>query len=169
MELFETFDRDGNPRGLVPRDEVHARGLWHKSTHVFVYDPQDRLLIQRRSQNKDLYPGLWDYSVGEHLLPGESFLAGAHRGLAEELSIRVRDLEPLGEPRWSEVVAPNAVDREIQQAYRTVYVGDEIEIDPVEVAECTWASRTELAGRLDERPHTLTPWFARDLRAFDLL
>lgn len=168
MELFETFDRAGASLGLVARDEVHRRGLWHKSTHVFVFDPDGRMLVQRRAVDKDLYPALWDYSVGEHLLPGETFLAGAHRGLREELSIEVAALAAIGVRRWTELVGDGAIDREIQQAYRAVYSGP-VEIDPVEVAEYRWASVDELRAWVQASPEALTPWFVRDLAEFDLI
>jgi isopentenyldiphosphate isomerase len=83
VELFETFDDDGRPQGLVPRNEVHRRGLWHRASNVFLFDRDGcrfaaALGAQRRVANA------WDLSVGEHLQPGETFEQAAHRGLAEE-------------------------------------------------------------------------------------
>ena len=104
--------------GLRRRDEVHQLGLWHKSAHVFLFDPAGHMLIQQRAADKDLYADLWDYSVGEHLQPGEDFLSGALRGLQEELGItEVGGLEALGGMRWVEIQGAAHIDREIDGAF----------------------------------------------------
>ena len=84
-ELFETYDDQERPLGLMRRCEVHQLGIWHRSVSVFLFDSKGNLYLQRRSPTKDVAPGIWDVSVAEHLIPGESFLDAATRGLAEEL------------------------------------------------------------------------------------
>ena len=49
MEYFDTFDVDGTWIGQAPRAEVHARGYWHRSAHVFLFDGDGRMLLQRRA------------------------------------------------------------------------------------------------------------------------
>jgi isopentenyldiphosphate isomerase len=165
-ELFETFDARGNPRGLAARPRVHALGLWHKSAHVFLFDTSGSLYVQLRAPDKDLYPDRWDYSVGEHLQPGESFLAGAVRGLREELGV-VDDvaLQPVGTVRASSFDIPELGlhDRELQQAFRGVYDGP-MHADPVEVAEVRRTPMIELEAWTARSPASFTPWFLRDLR-----
>lgn len=168
MELFTTYDRQGRAGDLVPRQDVHRLGLWHKSVQVFVFDAGGDLLLQRRATNKDLYASLWDYSVGEHLQPGEEYLAGAHRGLFEELGIRGLTLTSLGQERWVEVVGDDYADREIQQAFRGIYSGA-LAPDPLEVAQVRYLSMNEIGSWVAARPADFTPWFVADLRVFGLL
>ena len=169
LELFATFDRSGRELGLCPRHEVHRQGLWHRSAQVFVFDSKGRLLIQRRAPDKDLYAGLWDYSVGEHLKPGEDYQAGALRGLSEELGINeINELQPLGGQRWVEIQSAAHVDREIQQAYRCEYDGV-LQADPVEVAEVRYIAMAELMKWMNAAPDDFTPWFVTDLQEFSFL
>ncbi len=156
--------------GSARRSDVHRHGYWHRSAHVFLFDSLGRLLIQHRAAHKDLYAGLWDYSVGEHLQPGETFLDGALRGLVEELGVHGVPLEPVGESRWTEQTDAklNIRDREIQQAFRGVYDGP-VHPDPGEVAGVAYASRDKLTELLTRSPESLTPWFARDLEVFGLV
>ena len=164
-ETFEVFDKTGTRLGVAPRQEVHQGGLWHRSSQVFVFNSQGQLLLQKRAHNKDLYPGLWDYSVGEHLQPGESHLAGAVRGLAEELQITDMDLHPVGEIRWVERVGADFVDREIQQAYSGIYTGP-LQLDTEEVA-CVWyISLQHLRRWMHDYPDDFTPWLLQDLNEF---
>ena len=117
LEYFDTFDEHGVLPGRAARDIVHREGLWHKSAQVFVFNPDRALLIQQRAAHKDLYANLWDYSVGEHLQPGETFAEGALRGLDEELGIRGVELDELGGVRRVRQSGPGYDDRELQQAF----------------------------------------------------
>lgn len=168
MELFTTYSREGAVTGLVPRNDVHKLGLWHKSVQVFIFDTDGSLLMQRRAADKDLYANLWDYSVGEHLVPDETQLDGAQRGLREELGIASIDLEPLGEQRWVTIVDDEHADCEIQQAYRGLYSGP-LTLDPHEVAEVRYIGLTDLRPWVHARPNDFTPWFLEDLVLFGFL
>ncbi|MFK7915387.1 MAG: NUDIX domain-containing protein [Pseudomonadales bacterium] len=173
-EPFEIFSASGQALGTAPRGQVHREGQWHRSTHVFLYDPDGRLLLQQRSSSKDLYANAWDYSVGEHLQPGEEYLAAALRGLQEELAVTLTTLAPLGAPTASEFIAQDgrAIDREFQQAYRGVLQGSstqQIRFDPTEVAAVRWLSKTELRRFTNEQRTSCTPWLLRDLERFELL
>lgn len=171
VEYFETFDDDGRLIGLVPRDEVHALGLWHRSVHVLLFNGRGELYVQRRAAGKDLCPGRWDMSVGEHLQPGESYLAGALRGLREELGIADVMLDVLGDGvRRSTCRLANAgvLDRELQQTFRGRHDGPVLP-DPAEVAEVRLFSLAELADWVAEAPEVFTPWFLIELESLELL
>ncbi|MDH3641627.1 MAG: NUDIX domain-containing protein, partial [Gammaproteobacteria bacterium] len=156
--------------GLAARPRVHTLGLWHKSAHVFLFDSQDKLYVQLRAADKDLYPNLWDYSVGEHLQPGEGFHDAALRGLMEELGVEGVSVQALGAIRPSrfEIAELGLRDHELQQAYRAIYDGA-IHPDPVEVAEVRRTPLAELARWIDDEPERFTPWFLRDLHELGLL
>ena len=163
-ELFETFTESGAPLGLAPRSVVHARGLWHRSVHVFLFDAAGRLHLQRRAADKDVCPNLWDQSAAEHLKPGETFADGAHRGLAEELGVSGVALTPLGEPFAARLENPELGirDYELQQSFRGVWSGT-LTPDPAEVAEVRTESLGSLARWLCASPEDFTPWFLRDV------
>ena len=87
-EMLEVVDKNGNVVGLVRRSEVHGNpALIHRVVHVLVFDRKGRLLLQKRSMNKDVAPGKWDTSVGGHVNPGEDILEAAKRETKEELGI----------------------------------------------------------------------------------
>ena len=169
-ELFETYDADGAPLGLVLRSEVHRLGLWHRATNVLLFDGGGRLYIQRRAAGKDVWPNAWDVSVGEHLQPGETFETAAHRGLAEELSVRGVVLTPLGEMVREQIKIPelNVHDCEMQQSFRGDYDGP-IKLDPAEVAAVRRVSLADLAAEIAARPNDFTPWLRSRLRAFGFI
>ncbi len=162
-EVFEIFTEDGELIGTAPRSRVHAEGLWHRSAQVFLFDSAGRLYLQRRADDKDVCPGLWDQSAAEHLIPGENYLEGARRGLKEELGISVAELSPLGEPFAGRLDQPalGVRDYELQQAFTGTWDGP-VQIDPAEVAEVRAVAIDALARWVREVPQDFTPWFLRD-------
>ncbi len=169
-EYFETFDDDDNPTGLAARDEVHASGLWHRSAHVFLFTSDHELFVQRRAAAKDLHPGCWDFSVGEHLKPGETYLAGARRGLAEELGVTGVALQPIGglHRAINRIPELGVVDREIQQAFSGCYDGA-VRADSNEVADVICLSVDALRNWLERSPEAFTPWFLHEVTRLGLL
>jgi len=164
VESFEVFDEHGNSLGLVPRREAHRRGLWHRAANVFVFVPDGRLLIQQRQLTKDVCPGAWDVSAAEHLKPGESFAAGAMRGLSEELGIEGATLEPVGEIVRFRLEMPETglKDYELQQSFLTEYAGP-VTPDSSEVMAIRSVRLSDLAAEMKQRPEAFTPWFRQRL------
>ena len=157
VEYFQTYSDAGELRDLVPRNQVHALGLWHCSAHVLLFNAEDELLLQRRSKDKDLYPNCWDYSVGEHLVPGETFRQGVERGLLEELGLQVNTLVSWGEVKretWSGI---GFIDRSIFQGFVARANGD-LAIMGGEVAQVKWVSLSELSKLLESEVAFFTPW-----------
>ncbi len=88
LEIFDAFNESLNQKHL--RRTVHEVGYWHRTAQIYVLNNQAELLCNLRHKAKDLFPSLWDVSIGGHLEPGESYEACALRELAEELGIPVQ-------------------------------------------------------------------------------
>lgn len=160
-EAFETYDAEGRRAALAPRSRVHREGLWHKAASVFLFRPDGRLIVQRRSARKDVCPGAWDLSAAEHLQPGETYEQGAARGLREELGVfETVALEPMGDVARARLEIPErgVKDYELQQPFRGVFAGD-LHPDATEVAEVATISLDELAAAFRARPEDFTSWF----------
>jgi isopentenyl-diphosphate delta-isomerase len=162
-ELFQTYQEDGTPAGVVPRRDVHRLGLWHRAANVLLYRSDGRLLLQQRSQDKDVCPGLWDLSVAEHLTPGESFIQAAHRGLKEELGLSNVQLKPLTDEIKVIYQHEQIDDREIQQTFKAE-TDASVTIDPSEVSAIQEISVEQLKDNLEHAPEQFTPWFRNLLK-----
>ena len=82
---------DGHPTGeVISRDEAHKNGILHRTAHVWVIRPKNGrcdILLQKRSEEKESFPGLYDTSSAGHIPAGDEPLVSALRELAEELGI----------------------------------------------------------------------------------
>jgi isopentenyldiphosphate isomerase len=87
-EIVAIVDEHNNVIGAVPRREMRAKNLPHRSTYIFVLNAHGELYVQKRTMMKDVYPGYYDPVAGGVVLAGESYEQGAVRELEEEMGIR---------------------------------------------------------------------------------
>ena len=91
MEYLDIVDENGMPTGeIVPREIAHREGIRHRTAHVWVVRKTDEgydILLQKRSMEKESFPGLYDTSSAGHIPAGEEPLPSALRELSEELGI----------------------------------------------------------------------------------
>lgn len=97
MELLDIVDENGVPTGeTVPRSEAHARGIRHRTAHLWLLRRREgrvQVLLQKRSQTKDSYPGCYDISSAGHIPAGVEFVPSALRELKEELGLEAEPEE----------------------------------------------------------------------------
>ena len=91
MEYLDIVDETGMPTGQsVARDIAHRDGIMHRTAHIWVVRPSRKgydILLQKRSRDKESFPGLYDTSSAGHISAGEEPLPSALRELSEELGI----------------------------------------------------------------------------------
>lgn len=94
MEYFDIVDEQGIPTGeTISRVQAHADGIRHRTAHVWVvreYEGRTQVLLQKRAQNKDSFPGCYDTSSAGHIPAGSEPLTSALRELSEELGIEAK-------------------------------------------------------------------------------
>ena len=94
-ELLDVVDDNGVPTGQrVPRSLAHAKGIQHRTAHLWLVREKDgklEILLQKRSLEKDSFPGCYDISSAGHIPAGVEYVPSALRELKEELGC---DAEP---------------------------------------------------------------------------
>ena len=97
MEILDICDEQGRPTGqVVERARAHRDGVLHRTAHVWIVRREKgrwQILLQKRSQNKESFPGMYDTSSAGHIPAGEEPLASALRELEEELGLRAASEE----------------------------------------------------------------------------
>ena len=92
MEYLDIVDENGSPTGeIINRNDAHRDGILHRTAHVWVVreaDGKKQILLQKRSMEKESFPGLYDTSSAGHIPAGAEPMESALRELQEELGIR---------------------------------------------------------------------------------
>lgn len=107
MEYLDIVDENGVPTGkIAERTAAHKQGLRHRTSHVWILRERAgkvEVLLQKRSQNKDSFPGCYDISSAGHIPAGVDFIPSALRELKEELGCSVSENELIycGQRRFS--------------------------------------------------------------------
>ena len=137
-EMVEEIDLAGNVLRLVPRRQMRAQQLCHRSVFIAVMSEKGDLLVHQRAETKDIWPGWWDVAVGGVVAPGETWDIAAARELHEELGIEgaVLDLLSIGAYR----------DRDVQLVAATFLCRTEgpFTFADGEITQAHWVSRTEI-------------------------
>ena len=92
MEFFDIVDEKGIPTGeTIERTQAHKKGVRHRTAHIWIIREQDgkaQLLLQKRSAEKDSFPGRFDTSSAGQIQAGDEPEESAIRELHEELGIQ---------------------------------------------------------------------------------
>ncbi|MFH0856414.1 MAG: NUDIX domain-containing protein [bacterium] len=94
-ELIDIFDEKNKPLGIQKmKSEAHRDGLWHRTSHVWIYNSRGEIFLQFRANTKD-WPNMWDISAAGHINAGEDTLTAALRETEEEIGLKLKpdDLE----------------------------------------------------------------------------
>ncbi len=151
-ELLEVCDEEDRVMALLSRDEIHRQRLMHRAVHIFLFDPKGRIYLQKRAQDKDEHPGLWDSSAAGHVEPGEPYMVAAKRELLEELGLNcsldlVLKLPACEETGWEHVCLYRGETRKPPRP------------NPRELEDGRFFTVEEVRTLLEKEPENFTPCF----------
>ena len=87
-EHLYVIDAQDRVIGTAPRFEVRRRNLLHRGVGILVFNSHGELYVHRRTETKDVFPGMYDMFVGGGVVAGEEYEAAARRECEEELGVR---------------------------------------------------------------------------------
>lgn len=141
MEIFDIVDEYGKPTGeTIERGLAHKEGVRHRTAHIWIareVNGKWQVLLQKRAQTKDSFPGRYDTSSAGHIQAGDEPLESAIRELQEELGIVAspEELKYAGTFNIKyEKEFHNKLFKDNEIAFVYVYLG-ELDIDDIIVQE----------------------------------
>lgn len=116
---------------------------------ALIADEQGRVYVQRRSEERALFPGCWDI-VGGHVEPGEDLMTALEREVLEETGWRLLNHGPVVEiVDWS--ADDGVVRREIDLLVSVAGDLRKPYLEPGKHSEGRWLARDELSVLLERR------------------
>lgn len=157
-ELLILVDARDNIIGFENRGKCHeGEGLLHRAFSILIFNDQKQLLLQKRSDQKLLWPLYWSNSVCSHPRKGEGYEEAAMRRLEEELG-QATSLKLLFKFQYQARFKNIGAEKEMC----CVYIGKTngtVRANPKEIAEWKYIDRETLNKHMMTRPQIYTPWF----------
>lgn len=159
---------DGNDavRGFDTKVNAHrGTGTLHRAFSIFLFDQHQRVLLQKRSGQKPLWPGFWSNSCCSHPRRGESYGFATRRRLREELGVAA-DLEFVYRFEYHAQFGDLGAEHELC----TVFIGcinanRPLQPNRAEVEDWGWFAVDEVDRWVASGHNELTPWFLLEWRA----
>jgi isopentenyl-diphosphate delta-isomerase len=157
-ERLIVVDENDNVLDFLPRLKCHAgEGILHRAFSIHIFNDHNQILLQQRSEQKQLWPFHWTNSCCSHPRVGETTVDAAQRRLREELGISV----PL-QYLYKFIYQARFVDEGSENELCSVYIGRSngpVIIDESEIATWRFIDIQNLESELIDHPGRFTPWF----------
>lgn len=157
-ESLILVDLDDNEVGFLDKAKCHdGDGILHRAFSLFLFDDKGRLLLQKRSAGKRLWPGFWSNSCCSHPRKGESMATATRRRLMDELNIHA-EVEFVYKFSYQARFGRAGSENELC----SVYLGrsnDRVAANETEISEARYLGPADLQKELHRTPEQFTPWF----------
>ncbi|MEQ1859891.1 MAG: 16S rRNA (adenine(1518)-N(6)/adenine(1519)-N(6))-dimethyltransferase RsmA [Chthoniobacteraceae bacterium] len=158
-EVFDVVDENDRVLRQATRHEVHTQSLRHRAVHIFVFNQQGDLFLQRRSRGKDQHPLRWDSSAAGHVEAGQTYDATAPREVAEELGVDATCT------RIGELLAGPQTGWEFVHLFRSSHEGP-FRLAPAEIDCGGFFTLDQIDRWIAARPGDFAPGFLECFRLF---
>ena len=143
--------------GFATKQHCHdGEGLLHRAFSVFLFSPEGEVLLQQRSGQKRLWPGVWSNTCCSHPRRGETLGGAVRRRLREELALDA-PVRFLFKFRYHASYEAAGAEHELCHVYAGPLVGRPA-VNPNEVAATALVPAGALDQELANRPERYTPW-----------
>ncbi|KAJ4341318.1 isopentenyl-diphosphate delta-isomerase idi1 [Ascochyta clinopodiicola] len=179
-EVCIVLDDDDKPIGSASKKVCHLmeninKGLLHRAFSVFLFDSQNRLLLQQRATEKITFPDMWTNTCCSHPLgiPGETgstleesvqgVRRAAVRKLDQELGIESSQV-PIDDFKFLTRIHYKAPSDGMWGEHEVDYIlfikaDVDLNINPNEVRDSCFVTQEELKAMFQDKSLKFTPWF----------
>jgi isopentenyldiphosphate isomerase len=153
---------------ILPRSEIHRLGKYHRAVHLYLFNSQNEVLLQKRAPTVDHFPGAYSISVTGHFAAGESSSDCLKREIHEELGLNTAELQFdfLFSFFQEAVLNELYIDRQFNDVYMTHadLAVDRILFDPAEVSEVRFVPFKYFCDMVLNTSLELAPVYASECR-----
>jgi len=158
-EYLILVDKEDNQIGSEEKVKCHLPdGKLHRAFTALLFNEDGKLLLTQRSQNKMLWPGIWDGTFASHPRESETYVSSAERRMPEEVGISSK-LEYLFKFEYHVKYKNVGSENEICGTL-IGFIKNSTTVNLVEdeISQVKWLSANELLSELEKNPEYYCPW-----------
>lgn len=143
-EWVDIVNEDNEVIAQASRAQMRAQCLRHRATYIVVHDGMGKILVQRRTENKDFMPGMLDATAGGVVQADEVLIDSARREAEEELGIAGVPFADHGQFYFEDEHC------RVWGALFSCVSHGPFALQEEEVSEVSWMTPVEITARCDE-------------------
>ena len=159
-QLIDSVDSRNRVIGSVVRRDVLRQGANFRVAHLFLFNDNSELLLQRLAAWRPRHPGCWGASVATYVNAAETYQEAIFRRTFEELGVRLQAPKFVGKTSMEEEGSTKFIC-----LYSAVWNGP-MTVDTDHIAEVRHLSMEEVRRLRGEEAWILTPTFLHLWDAF---
>ena len=166
---IDVLDEYGLRTGeVLSRKEIHSLGKIHRAVHLYLFNQNNDLLMQRRSKFVDHFPNKFSISVTGHIDSGEISQDTVLRELQEELGLNITNINTkfLFSYRKDAVLNSSYIDKQFNDVYVcwTEFELGDIKIDSKEVSEVKLIPFSRFVEMVKKEDEDIAPVYKNELK-----
>lgn len=167
-ELLILVNEQDEVVGELSKASCHdGEGVLHRAFSVFLFDAEDRLLIQKRSAAKRLWPLCWANSCCSHPRVGETLEVATERRMAQELGVATK-LSFAYRFQYHAKFQDLGSEHELCSVFLGRIDPETVMPNATEIDAIAWLSLAEVDGWMNNEAFTdvIAPWFRLEWQKF---
>ena len=157
-EALILVDAQDNEIGSLDKSSCHdGSGVLHRAFSLFIFNAAGELLLQKRGEDKRLWPGYWSNSCCSHPRVGETMADAVQRRCAQELGFST-NLQLIYKFEYSAQFEDLGSEHELCWVYVGQHDGA-LDVNGAEISEVQWLAPDVLDNELQTNASSYTPWF----------
>ena len=155
-----TCDAYGNYTGDIEKIAAHLLpGVLHRAFSAILVDEMGRVVLQRRSAKKMLWPSFWSNSCCSHYREGAAEKAQVEERITEELGCKASNLERVAQFQYRARYLEIGVEAEVCDIWLGEVWSHEIVENPEEIDAVAFVRPADLNIAMSSQTSSFTPWF----------
>ena len=159
-QLIDAVDSRDRVIRSIKRGDALRLGANFRVAHLFLFNDDSELLIQRLAASRPRHPGCWGSSVATYLRSGETYAEAIVRRALEELEVRLQDPKFVGKTAMSDEGSTKFIG-----LYSAIWNGP-LTIETDHISQACFTPIEEVARLREEQAWMLTPTFLHLWDAF---
>ena len=157
-------DQNNNEIGTEDKLDAHKKGLLHRAFSIFIFNDNNQILLQKRSDLKYHSAGLWSNTCCSHPYNDKPLVEYANTRLIQEMGIQ-SNLKEFFSFIYRAELSNGLIEFEYDHVFFGKYNSDPI-LNIDEASSFKWINFKQLQLEIEENPTKFTFWLKKIVKDY---